>query len=75
MSASFRRESKGAGSGACMTASNGPTWFPRCLQMTSGCVYMSVLVCVPGQGGVGMILQQAGREVVVKKLAAGRARE
>ena len=26
-----------------------------------------------GQGGVGMILQKAGREVVVKKLAAGWA--
>ena len=56
-----------------MTASIGPTWFQHCLQMTSGCVHMSVRVCVAGQGGVGMILQQADREVVVKKLAAGGA--
>ena len=31
------------------------------------------LFTVAGQVGVGMILQQAGREVVVKKLAAGWA--
>ena len=58
-----------------MTASIGPTWFQHCLHMMAGCVHMSVRVCVAGQGGVGMNLQQAGREVVVKKLAAGWAPE
>ena len=47
-------------------------------RVTAGCVCKRVRACVAGKVGVGMILRQAGGEVVVnlvKKLASGGAAE